>query len=134
MSTSSELVEDRDDHEIADLIARMEIDDAADLIGQFDGDRRTHILSHLPHLLQCRLRALLCYEPLIAGGLMSPEFVAVYTQATQKEHSTACAAPPAPPTPSTGSSRSTPTAATAASSPPNRPRRARYADHRPDQP
>jgi Mg/Co/Ni transporter MgtE len=48
MSTSSELVEDRDDHEIADLIARMEIDDAADLIGQFDGDRRTHILSHPP--------------------------------------------------------------------------------------
>src|SRR5690349_19093452 len=80
-----EFAEDRDDHEIADLIARMEIDDAADLITQFDDDRRGHILSHLPHLQQRRLRALLGYEPLTAGGLMSPEFVAVYTQATQEE-------------------------------------------------
>jgi len=80
-----EFVEDRDDHEIADLIARMETDDAADLISQFDDDRRIHILSHLPHIQQRRLRALLGYEPLTAGGLMSPEFVAVYTQATQQE-------------------------------------------------
>lgn len=80
-----EFAEDRDDHEIADLVARMEIDDAADLIAQFDDERRVHILSHLPHVQQRRLRALLGYEPLTAGGLMSPEFVAVYTQATQQE-------------------------------------------------
>ena len=80
-----EFAEDRDDHELADLITRMEIDDAADLIGQFDDDRRTRILGLLPHLQQRRLRALLGYEPLTAGGLMSPEFVAVYTQATQEE-------------------------------------------------
>ena len=80
-----EFAEDRDDHEVADLMARMETDDAADLLSQFDDDRRTHILSHLPHLQQRRLRALLGYEPLTAGGLMSPDFVAVYTQATQAE-------------------------------------------------
>jgi CBS domain-containing protein len=80
-----EFAEDRDDHEIADLMARMETDDAADLLSQFDDDRRTHILGHLPHLQQRRLRALLGYDPLTAGGLMSPEFVAVYTQATQAE-------------------------------------------------
>ena len=80
-----EFAEDRDDHEVADLMARMEIDDAADLLSQFDDDRRTHILSHLPHVQQRRLRALLGYEPLTAGGLMSPEFVAVYSQATQAE-------------------------------------------------
>ena len=80
-----EFAGDRDDHEIADLIARMESDDAADLIGQFDDDRRTHILTHLPPVQQRRLRALLGYEPLTAGGLMSPELVAVYTQATQQE-------------------------------------------------
>lgn len=80
-----EFAEDRDDHEIAELLARMETDDAADLLAQFDDDRRTHILSHLPHVQQRRLRALLGYEPLTAGGLMSPEFVAVYTQATQQE-------------------------------------------------
>ena len=80
-----EFVEDRDDHEVADLMARMETDDAADLLSQFDDDRRSHILSHLPHLQQRRLRALLGYDPLTAGGLMSPDFVAVYTQATQAE-------------------------------------------------
>ena len=80
-----EFAEDRDDREIADLVARMETDDAADLIAQFDDDRRTHILGHLPLVQQRRLRVLLGYEPLTAGGLMSPEFVAVYTQATQAE-------------------------------------------------
>ncbi|HET7759840.1 MAG TPA: CBS domain-containing protein [Gaiellaceae bacterium] len=80
-----EFAEDRDDHELADLIARMETDDAADLIAQFEEDRRTHILGHLPTVQQRRLRALLGYEPLTAGGLMSPEFVAVYTQATPAE-------------------------------------------------
>ena len=80
-----EFAEDREDHEVADLIARMETDDAADLIGQFDDERRSRILDLLPYLQQRRLRALLGYEPLTAGGLMSPEFVAVYTQATQEE-------------------------------------------------
>ena len=80
-----EFAEDRDDGEVADLIARMETDDAADLIAQFDDDRRARILDLLPHIQQRRLRTLLGYEPLTAGGLMSPEFVAVYTQATQQE-------------------------------------------------
>jgi len=80
-----EFAEDRDNSEIADLIARMETDDAADLIAQFDDDRRSHILDLLPQVQRRRLRALLGYEPLTAGGLMSPEFVAVYTQALQQE-------------------------------------------------
>jgi CBS domain-containing protein len=80
-----EFAEDRDDGEVADLIARMEIDDAADLIAQFDDDRRSRILDLLPHVQRRRLRALLGYEPLTAGGLMSPDFVALYTQATREE-------------------------------------------------
>jgi CBS domain-containing protein len=80
-----EFAEDRDDGELADLIALMETDDAADLIAQLDDERRTRVLALLPQVQQRRLRALLGYEPLTAGGLMSPEFVAVYTQATQAE-------------------------------------------------
>ena len=80
-----EFAEDRDDNGIADLIARMETDDAADLIAQFDDDRRNRILDLLPQMQRRRLRVLLGYEPLTAGGLMSPEFVTVYTQATQQE-------------------------------------------------
>ena len=80
-----EFAEDRDDHDVADLMARMETDDAADLLSQFDDERRSRILALLAPVQQRRLRALLGYEPLTAGGLMSPEFVAVYAQATQQE-------------------------------------------------
>ena len=80
-----EFSEDRDDSDIADLVARMEIDDAADFLAQFDDDRRTRILDLLPPVQRRRLRTLLGYEPLTAGGLMSPDFVAIYTQATQQE-------------------------------------------------
>ncbi len=80
-----EFAEDRDDGDIADLLARMETDDAADLVAQFDDERRTRLLDLLPPVQRRRLRTLLGYDPLTAGGLMSPEFVAVYTQATQAE-------------------------------------------------
>jgi CBS domain-containing protein len=80
-----EFSEDRADGEIGDLVARMEIDDAADFLAQFDDDRRTRILELLPTVQRRRLRTLLGYEPLTAGGLMSPDFVTVYTQATQQE-------------------------------------------------
>lgn len=80
-----EFAEDRDDSEVADLVAHMEIDDAVDLIAQFDADRRARILDLLPAVQRRRLRTLLGYEPLTAGGLMSPDFVAIYTQATQAE-------------------------------------------------
>ena len=80
-----EFAEDRDDGEVADLIAHMETDDAVDLIGQFDADRRAEILELLPPVQRRRLRTLLGYEPLTAGGLMSPDFIAIYTQATQAE-------------------------------------------------
>jgi CBS domain-containing protein len=80
-----EFVEDRDDTEIAELIARMETDDAADLLAQLDDERRNRVVDLLPAVQQRRLRTLLGYEPMTAGGLMSPEFVALYTQATQEE-------------------------------------------------
>jgi CBS domain-containing protein len=80
-----EFVEERSDTDIAELIARMETDDAADLIAQLDEDRRGRVLDLLPVVQQRRLRTLLGYEPMTAGGLMSPEVATVYTQATQAE-------------------------------------------------
>jgi CBS domain-containing protein len=80
-----ELLEDRSDTEIAELVARMETDDAADLVAQLDEERRARILELLPAVQRRRLRTLLGYEPMTAGGLMSPELVAVYPQATQAE-------------------------------------------------
>lgn len=80
-----ELLEDRDDTEVAELVARMETDDAADLLAQLDDDQRARVIELLPVVQQRRLRTLLGYAPMTAGGLMSPDFVTVYTQATQAD-------------------------------------------------
>ena len=44
-----------------------------------------HVIGLLPDVQRRRVRALLGYDPATAGGLMSPEFVCVYLQATQDE-------------------------------------------------
>ena len=80
-----EFLEDRSTTEIAELVARMETDDAADLVAQLEDEQQSRVLDLLPVIQQRRLRTLLGYEPMTAGGLMSPELVAVYTQATQAE-------------------------------------------------
>jgi CBS domain-containing protein len=80
-----EFVEDRSDEEIAAMLARMEADDAADLIGELPKERREDVIGLLPPAQRRKLRTLLGYDPATAGGLMSPEFVCVYSQATPAE-------------------------------------------------
>jgi len=81
----SELIEQRTDAEVADLLTRMESDDAADLLGNLSDERREPISDLLPPALERRLRALMGYEDATAGGLMSPDFLCLYTQATREE-------------------------------------------------
>jgi CBS domain-containing protein len=80
-----EFLEDRSDEEVAQVLARMEADDAADLVADLPEERREGIVELLPAVQRRRVRALLGYDAATAGGLMSPEFVCVYTQATQAE-------------------------------------------------
>jgi CBS domain-containing protein len=80
-----EFIEERSDTEIAEVLARMEPDDAADLVNQLPEERREEIVRLLPLVQRRRVRALLGYDPATAGGLMSPEFVCVFSQATQAE-------------------------------------------------
>jgi Mg/Co/Ni transporter MgtE len=80
-----EFVEDRSDAEIAELLARMETDDAADLVLQLPEERREDVIGLLSPVQERRLRTLLGYDPATAGGLMSPEFVCVYADATREE-------------------------------------------------
>jgi MgtE intracellular N domain/CBS domain len=80
-----EFLDDRTDAEVAELLGRMESDDAADLLGQLPEERREQIIELLPAVQRRRVRTLLGYDPATAGGLMSPEFICVYTQATQSE-------------------------------------------------
>jgi Mg/Co/Ni transporter MgtE len=80
-----EFLEERDDAEIAGLLARMETDDAVDALLELDEDRRNTIVSLLPHVQRRRVETLLGYAPATAGGLMSPDFVCLYSQATAEE-------------------------------------------------
>ncbi|HZS30197.1 MAG TPA: CBS domain-containing protein [Gaiellaceae bacterium] len=80
-----EFVEDRGDDEIAELLGRMETDDAADLVLQLPEERREDVIALLSTVQARRLRTLLGYDPATAGGLMSPEFVCVYADATREE-------------------------------------------------
>src|SRR5208283_227325 len=67
-----EFIGERSDEEIAQLVARMATDDAADLIVELDQDRRGRVLALLPPAQQRQIKALLGYNPSTAGGLMSP--------------------------------------------------------------
>jgi hypothetical protein len=73
------------DDDVAALLARMESDDAADLVNELDETRREKVVARLPHVQQRRVRTLLGYDPTTAGGLMSPDFICIYSQATRDE-------------------------------------------------
>ncbi len=70
-----EFLESRPDTQIAEILARMAPDDAADIVGELDEERREPILALLPVSHRVKVRALLGYDPAEAGGLMSPDFV-----------------------------------------------------------
>jgi CBS domain-containing protein len=80
-----EFIEQRDDAEVAAVLARMETDDAVDLLHELDEERRARVVELLPPVQRRRVETLLGYGPATAGGLMSPDFVCVYGQATARE-------------------------------------------------
>jgi CBS domain-containing protein len=80
-----EFLEHRDDAAIAGVLSRMETDDAVDLLLELEEERRDAVLELLPEVQRRRAEALLGYAPATAGGLMSPDFVCVYAQATARE-------------------------------------------------
>jgi Mg/Co/Ni transporter MgtE len=72
-----EFIRERPDAQVAAVIDRMDSDDAADLISEIDQERRARILSMLPAAHRRRIETLLGYNPSTAGGLMSPDFLAL---------------------------------------------------------
>jgi CBS domain-containing protein len=80
-----EFVEERSDEEVAELLARMAPDDAADLVAELAEERREAVIDHLGPVPRRKVRALMGFDPAEAGGLMSPDFVSVYRQATVAE-------------------------------------------------
>lgn len=84
-SRAGELLEERGDEEVAAVLSRMESDDAVDVLLELDEDRRDRVVELLPHVQRRRVRTLLGFDSATAGGLMSPDFVCVYGQATARE-------------------------------------------------
>lgn len=68
--------------EAARVLERMAPDDAADLFGELDQDRRKSIFDLMAADAQHKLRKLLQYHPNTAGGMMSPDYVSVISGAT----------------------------------------------------
>jgi CBS domain-containing protein len=72
-----EFLRERSDAQVAAVLARMETDDAADLLMELDQERRLPVLGAMPAGKQRKIRGLLGHNPQTAGGLMNPDFVSV---------------------------------------------------------
>jgi len=80
-----EFLEDRSDEQVAQILSRMAPDDAVDVIGELEEDRRESVLTLLPVSHRVKVRALLGYDPAEAGGLMSPDFVLLPGSSTAED-------------------------------------------------
>jgi len=80
-----EFLRERSDPQVAAVLARMDADDAADLLLEIEQDRRLPILNLLPAQQQRKIKTLLGFNPSTAGGLMNPDFISVPDTATVKD-------------------------------------------------
>jgi CBS domain-containing protein len=80
-----EFLRERSDAEVAAVLARMESDDAADLLLEIPQERRIPVLTLLPAAKQLKIKRLLGYNPSTAGGLMNPDFASLRADATVGE-------------------------------------------------
>jgi CBS domain-containing protein len=73
------------DAEIAQVLARMRADDAADAISELPQRRRQPVLDLLPVGQRTKVLTLMGFNPTSAGGLMGMDFLAVAETATVRE-------------------------------------------------
>ena len=97
MDHQVEFLEERSDREVARLLEKMAPDDAADLITEISQERRGPVLSLLMEPQRVKVFQLLSYNPETAGGIMSPDFVAVRATSTVGQALSAVAESTAPP-------------------------------------
>lgn len=78
-------LQERPEAEAAEILANMAPDDAADVLLRLERERRERILAWFPLPQLQKVRMLLGYNPETAGGLMSPDFLAVAPETTVDE-------------------------------------------------
>jgi len=89
---ASRLLGARTDQEIADVVARMRADDAADAIAELPQRRRQPVIDLLPPGQRVKVLTLMGFNPGSAGGLMGVDFVSVPADATVADALSAVAA------------------------------------------
>jgi CBS domain-containing protein/sporulation protein YlmC with PRC-barrel domain len=72
----------RTDAEVAEVLARMRPDDAADAVSELPQPRRQPVLDHMPPAARSKILTLMGFNPESAGGLMGVDFVTVPASAT----------------------------------------------------
>ena len=78
----SQILKDRSDAEVADVLAHMRADDAADAVMDLPQERRKAVLGLLPPAQHSKVMALLGYHDATAGGLMGTDYVALPATST----------------------------------------------------
>jgi magnesium transporter len=81
----SEAVEDIAAADLSDVVTELDPDDAADVLSELTDEQREYVLEQLPDEQSDRLEALLEFDEESAGGIMTPELVALPQIATVKE-------------------------------------------------
>ena len=81
----ADILEELTAEEISDIIEEMAPDDAADVLGELEDARSAEILNLMEHEDSEEVRELLQYDDDSAGGIMTPDFVAVRATMTAAE-------------------------------------------------
>jgi CBS domain-containing protein len=76
------LIDDLGTERAADIIEEMDSDDAADLLGDLSADKQQELLAEMDPQTADELRELTTYDENTAGGLMTTEFVWIYSHRT----------------------------------------------------
>ncbi|WP_372796956.1 magnesium transporter [Pontiella sp.] len=81
----ADILEELTDEEISDIVEEMAPDDAADVLGELEDQQREGILELMEQEESEEVRELLQYDEDTAGGIMTPDFVAVPASMTAAE-------------------------------------------------
>ena len=83
--TANRLFEDKSDTEVAEVIAHMRADDAADAVAELPQNRRLKVLDLLPPGTRTKVMTLLSFNSTSAGGIMGVDFLSVPAEANVEE-------------------------------------------------
>jgi magnesium transporter len=79
------VMQNLDEERAADILDEMEPDEAADLLGDLSDRKSEELLEHMEPEEAADVKELLAYHEKTAGGLMTPEFIAIPARMTCEE-------------------------------------------------